>query len=298
VTLELSAEALDLDLLAAGGHAAGTLPAADAVEVHGKLHVGRLHARALDARDVTLEATLVRGVLDLPRLRLGVFGGTLTGDGSRVDLTHGAPSFTLRGHVERLDLSTLGAGSDPDKELSGRLDADVSLDGAGTDWPTLAPTLAGTVKLGLAGAHVRTEHTIHGHLINPLLGGLAEREKKKHPTREVDVRIDRGSVALAVGGRKVTTTAPLTLLTDDGTIAVSGTIGFDKALALTGTVTIPPAVIEKASKGKRVPLHDLVIKVKIDGPAEDPRVEIVDLAASLGALAGSRINAIVKQIRK
>jgi uncharacterized protein involved in outer membrane biogenesis len=298
VTLELSAEALDLDLLAAGGHAAGTLPAADAVEVHAKLHVGRLHARALDARDVTLEATLVRGVLDLPRLHLGAFGGTLTGDGSRVDLTRAAPAFTLRGHVERLDLSTFGAGSDPDKEISGRLDADVSLDGAGTDWPTIAPTLSGTVKLGLAGAHVRTEHTLHGHVINPLLGGLAEREKKKHPTREVDVRIERGSVALAVGGRKVTTTAPLTLLTDDGTIAVSGTIGFDKALALTGTVTIPPAVIEKASKGKRVPLGDLVIKVKVDGPAEDPRVEIVDLAASLGALAGSRINAIVKQIRK
>ena len=198
VTFDLDGDALDLDAIG-GGDASRAAPALPLeLEAHGTLRLGRLHARALDARDLTAEVALDHGALRLPKLRFSAFGGTVIGDGSSLEMGRGVPAFGLRVRAERLDLASLAAGRD----VTGRLDADVALDGAGIDWASIAPTLDGTVRLALEGVHVHTVHTVRGTVINPLLGEIAERFKKKHPVREVDMRVDRADVALRAGGGK------------------------------------------------------------------------------------------------
>jgi uncharacterized protein involved in outer membrane biogenesis len=269
------------------------------VEARGRLHLGRLHARTLDARDVDAELTLERGALALSTLRLAAFGGQLTAGGSRVDLSRAAPSFALRARAEHVDLAAVaaaqgGSGSD----LSGRLDADVSLDGAGTEWAAIAPTLAGTVHVSVDGAHVHGKHTLRGTVINPLIGKLAEIAKKKHPVREVDTHIEKATIALRIAGSKVTTTTPLVARTDEGTLTVDGTVGFDRTLSLTGSVVIPPSAIEKATKGFLVPYGDATVKLRIAGTADSPLIELVDLGGTVKALRGSWIHGIEKKIER
>lgn len=291
VSFDLEGDALDLDRLGREGGAA--MPAADAVTVHGKLRLARLRARGVDARDVTVEGALDRGALTLTTLRLGALGGTLDAGGSRLDLARGAPGFVARARIAGLDLGAVAvARGDTSGDLTGQLDAEISLDGRGSTWAEVAPTLTGTAKLTLTRAHVHTQHTLRGTIVNPLLGKLAERSREKHPTREVNAAIERASTLLYVGGGKVTTTSIL-VKSEDGLIDVSGSVGFDRSLALSGTVVIPPAAIERSSKGKLLPKGDVTVKVRIDGAAGSPKIELVDLGATARSLLGSRWNEIV-----
>jgi hypothetical protein len=312
VAFALRADALDIDTLAAGspllasrspGSAPPPLPALDALDVHGKLHLGRLHARALDARDLDLDVALDHGLLSLPTLRFSAFGGAFTASGSRVDLAHGVPAFALRAGVEHLDLAALAAAratsatpAAPASEISGKLDATVSLDGAGLSWAAIAPHLAGTVQLSVDGVHVKGKRTVRGTIVNPLIGKLAERAKQKHPVREIDTTVTRATVALRVAGGVVSTTTPLSALTEEGTVTIEGTVGFDEKLSLLGSVVIPPAVIDKATKGLLVPYGDATVKVRIDGTTQSPRIELLDLEGTVKALRGSWLHGIARKV--
>jgi hypothetical protein len=297
VTFDLEGDGLDLDALAAAPSGSRAPPVLDGIEAHGKLRLRRLRARALDARDVDAEVSLERGALLLRALRFAAFGGAVTANGSRVELSHGVPAFALRGKVEHLDLAALAAArGEGTPDVQGRLDAEISLDGAGVDWASVAPTLAGSVKIEIGGAHVHTRHTLHATIINPLLGQLAELQKKKHPVREVDMQIVRASAALRVGGGKVSTSSPLTAVTEDGTLTLSGAVGFDKSLALSGSVAIPPAALEKATSGKLVPYGPVIVKLRIDGTTADPKIELLDLGATAKALLGSGIHGLAKRV--
>jgi hypothetical protein len=181
-------------------------------------------------------------------------------------------------------------------DLSGRLDAQISLDGAGEDWSAISPNLAGSVAFSVDGAHVHGKHTVHGHIVNPLIGKLAELAKQKHPVREVDTHIDRATAAFRVGGGKITTSSPLVIHTDQGTVTFDGTVGFDRSLSITGSVVIPPATIEKATKGLLVPYGDATVKLRIDGSSESPRIQLVDLEGTVKALRGSWLHGIEKKI--
>jgi len=252
---------------------------------------------------VDVELSLEHGALSLSTLRFAAFGGLFDAGGSRVDLGHGAPAFALRAIVSRLDLAALaaargGADGGAGGEVSGRLDASVSLDGAGGDWAAIAPTLAGTAQISVDGAHVHGKRTLRGTIINPLIGKIAEAARKKHPVREIDTTLSRVTVALRVGGGKVTTTAPLTALTEEGVVTVDGTVGFDHALALTGSVVIPPAAIDKATKGLLVPYGDATVKVRVGGTTDAPRIELVDLEGTVKALRGSWIHGIARKVER
>jgi hypothetical protein len=290
VTFDLHGESLHLDALAGG--AGGGRGALGRVVAHGRLHLARLSAAKLDARDVEAELSLEKGSLAISTLRFAAYGGRLSAGGSRVDLSGAAPAFAVRARAERLDLAALAAGGD----VSGKLDADVDLAGAGADWAAVAPTLSGTVKLALDGAHVHGKHTLRGTIINPLLHKLAERARQKHPVREVDTNIARADVLFAVGAGRVRTASPLVAHADEGTLTFEGSVGFDRTLAISGSVVIPPAAIEKLSKGWLVPESDATVKLRIDGTTEKPRIELLDLAGAARSLRGSFWNGVGKKI--
>ena len=299
IAFDLTGEGLDLDH-ASGGKSGPEVALSTllAIEGRGKLRVDKLHARGLDARDVVLDAKLDRGAFSLDALRLSALGGTLVANGSRVDLRGAAPSFVVRAKIDRLDLAALAASrGDTSGDLKGRLGADVSLDGAGASFAHIAPRLTGTLKVDIVSAHVHTMHTIRGTIVNPLLAKAAKKKKEKEPVREIDMAIERATSTLHVGGGRLSTTS-MFFKTEDGTVDLSGSIGFDRSYALLGTVVIPPAVIEKSSKGKLVPFGDVTVRVRVDSSPEGPRIELVDLGSTVASLLGARMHGIVKRIMK
>jgi uncharacterized protein involved in outer membrane biogenesis len=267
------------------------------VDGKARIHLGSLRARGLDARDVDVEIELAHGALTVPVLRLSAFGGRLHAGGSRVDLVRSPPTFSVRARAEGIDLAAVTAarGGSP-SDLSGKLDAQISLDGAGAEWSAISPTLAGTVDLTLDGAHVHGKRTLHGILVNPVLGKLAEMEKRKHPVREIDTHIARATVALRAGGGRVVTASPFVARTDDGTLSVDMSYGFDKTLTVQGSLTIPPAAIDKATKGLLVPYGDTTVKFRVWGSTDEPRIELLDLEGTVKALRGSVLHGIGKKI--
>src|SRR5262249_47053083 len=148
------------------------------------------------------------------------------------------------------------------------------------------------------GAHVHGKRTLRGTIINPLIGKLAELAKKKHPVREIDTHVEKATIALRIAGSKVTTTSPLVARTDEATVTIDGTVGFDRALSLTGSVVIPPSAIEKATKGLLVPYGDATVKLRVGGTTDTPLIELIDLAGTAKALRGSWIHGIAKKIER
>jgi uncharacterized protein involved in outer membrane biogenesis len=292
VAFDLDGDALDLDALGEGRLPGGGAPLLDRLEIDGKLRLGRLHVRALDARDVTVELDLAGGAATLRALRFSALGGAVVAGGSRVDFAHGEPAFAVRAHVDHLDLSAL-----PGSAWSrGRVDADVTLDGRGATWPAIAPTLAGTVGLDLTDAHVHTMHTVRATILNPLLGKLAAKAKEKKPVREVDMSIPRAAIRVRVAGNQVTTTTPARAETEDGTLTLDGAVGFDGHLALGGVIVIPPAALDKASSGKLVPFKDVTVKLRVLGQSSDPQIELLELGKTFEALAGSGVHGLVRKV--
>jgi hypothetical protein len=99
-----------------------------------------------------------------------------------------------------------------------------------------------------------------------------------------------------VGSGRVRTASPLAAHADEGTLTFEGSVGFDRTLAISGSVVIPPAAIEKLSKGWLVPESDATVKLRIDGTTEKPRIELLDLAGAARSLRGSFWNGVGKKI--
>jgi hypothetical protein len=299
VAFDLVGDVLDLGPVAAGAGGAARASGLGGLDAHGTIHVGRLHAGSFDARDVDVGLALRDGSIALTLLRLEAFGGVINAAGSRVDLARPSPSFSVHARAEHLDLATLAAASanaSAGSEVAGKLDADVSLEGSGADWTAIAPTLAGTVKIDASALHVHGRRTLRGTVINPLLHKLAEKANEQHTPHEVDTHIAKASVGLRIAGGAFTITSPLILAADEGTITVEGTVALDRTLALHGSVAIPPAAIERATKGFLLPYHDVTVRLRVDGPSDAPRIELLELDRTVSEFKGSWRHAVAKKL--
>ena len=104
---------------------------------------------------------------------------------------------------------------------------------------------------------------------------------------DAPLRVERGSFV---------TTGPITADTDAGAIRLTGRVGADRTLALAGRVTLPPEAVERMTSGARVPSGDVPVSIRVTGTTDAPRVEVDDLAVTLGALVGSRLRAIGREL--
>ena len=286
IAFDLDGDSVDLDAVDHARTSGGV--SLTSVAVDGKLRVGRLHVRDMDARDVVAEVGLDKGVADLRTLRFSLLGGAFTANGSRVDLSRVEPAITLRARVEHLDLSALPASH----WSRGHLDADLALDGQGTTWAALAPTLAGTAGLDVTDAHVHSIFSLRGTILNPLLRKLAEKSKEKHPVREMDMTLARASLKVRVGNDQATTLTPARVETEDGKLTVDGTVGFDGRLALGALAVIPAAAFRQTTGGRLAPLGDVPVTARVTGTSSAPEVEFVDLDQTMKALAGAGVHAL------
>jgi AsmA protein len=268
---------------AGGGAPAGELlPAATRDQIRsaaarGTVAIERVKGGRLEATDVKARATLSGGTLTLDELSALVFGGRVSGAGTRVALTEPVPSWRLAARLQGLDLeraTTAFAGRAP---LLGKVDGTLEVDGKGTEWEKLRDGLTGLAALAVKDGALTTTD-----LGDQVLGGVA---------KGLDA-LGRGGAAKrlagAAGGKTtwkdlagkftvkdgfLAAQAPLEFGSPVGEFVLRGGVGLDGRLDLKGAVTVPRKALAEVVSGVPLP-EQLEVPLALGGTLGSPSVSV------------------------
>jgi hypothetical protein len=178
----VTSPALDIAALGAAGEGIKRPEVLEDVEVRGNFRTANAGPQ-LDAtvrsnggslRDIAYQAldgqVSLRGQkIRFERLTLSAFDGSVVGAGS-YDMTKAdAPAFSFRGKVDGLDVGALAAhfGGGSALQMTGRLKANLDIDGYGSEWEVIREVLTGNGALEVA------DGVLEGvNIAESILGGL------------------------------------------------------------------------------------------------------------------------------
>ncbi|WP_242345767.1 AsmA family protein [Anaeromyxobacter terrae] len=271
-----------------------------ATSVRGTVALGEVKSGRLQAKDVKARVDLAKGVLAFEELDAAVFGGRVSGSGTRIALGEKVPTWRLAAKLSALDLGgalQAFAGAQP---LTGKLDGTLDVAGKGTDWAKLRQALTGLAALAVKdGALVTTD------VGDAVLGGVARGLEQ----------LGRGGAARTVSGAKGRTEfknlagefdvkdgflvarAPVTVDTPFGKLALGGRVGLDGRLALEGTAAVPKAALAGVVAGGLPLPRTLDVPLALGGTLESPSVS-VRAEAAVANLARGEAQEAVKGARK
>jgi hypothetical protein len=232
-------------------------------------------------RDFRGELSLQGGKLEFKTLRFGTYGGTVDAAGTRVDLAQPRPPFAVKVRLAGIDAGALlSSQTSLGRTVSGVLGADLDLSGAGTAWEDIARTLSGALGGEIVRGQIQGLNLV-GATAKPLAGALPFAGKALGIDLDEYSQTAFDSLAgqFSVKDGALRTTKPIRIGTGgNGDAELSGNIGLDKKLDLTGTYALSPGLIETLTAGKVKPAAPVPVGVQIGGEMTKPRIAKVLVA--------------------
>lgn len=296
ITFNFVGDHLDLDRLlgtdkeppadAETGHGSSDTPTprwVKALDLNGRIQVDSGKLKGAAVRDFLLEITMSGGKLLIKTLRGQALGGNISASGSTIDLGPSRPRFALRAKLDRIDIGDVMAlrGGNTAKKISGRGSMDLSADGNGLSWADIAPRVTGLLGMGLTNGHIEGAG-VAPQVVNPLLSQLGKQFAQSGGNRDMTLRDLQAQFRIENG--RLQTTTPIKINTEEGALALSGSIGLDKSLNLTGSFDLQPKTISAATGGKVVPANPIPVSLRIGGSLNGPQMQIVDIGRTVAAL--------------
>jgi uncharacterized protein involved in outer membrane biogenesis len=231
--------------------------------------VAELHAGSAAYRDLALHLVLAGGKLVLDPFAAQTPGGKMNGMLS-LDANPAAPPLAFALHAPALALKPLLAALHLPAEVTGTMEVDADLHGAGNTPHAIAASLDG--RLGVAMVNADVDNRLLGPLLTQVLQAVRQGVTLGSGTTRVRCLATRLDVA-----KGVATANPLVLDTDPVLLQGGGTINLgEERLAL----RLRPML--RAGGG-------IVVPVRVDGTLLAPRATVDSAGAAgaaLGALAG------------
>jgi AsmA protein len=255
----------------------------------GTISVDKLRGGHLEATNVKARATLSRGTLTLDQMDAAVFGGHVSATGTQVSLAEREPTWKLAAKLSQLDLGQAIAAFSGRSPVVAKLNGDLRVDGAGTDWQKIRQAVTGLAALLLQDGTLTTTDLgdeVLGALAKGLeaagKGGVA---KRVAGTRGGKTTLKDLSGKFTVKDGFLAATSPFKVRSDAGELSLAGRIGLDGRLDLSGTVAVPKSVLAQAISG--IPLPDaLEVPLTLGGTLEAPRVGVRPDDAAKALLRG------------
>ncbi|HET7823711.1 MAG TPA: AsmA family protein [Anaeromyxobacter sp.] len=260
-----------------------------AAAARGTISVDKLRGGHLEATNVKARAVLSGGTLKLDQMDAAVFGGQVSATGTEVSLAEKEPKWKLAAKLSDLDLGKAIAAFSGRSPIVAKLNGDLRVDGAGTDWQKIKQAVTGLAALLLQDGTLTTT-SLGDEVLGAVSKGLAAAGKGGFAKRVGGLQGGKTSIKDLSGKFTVkdgflAASSPFKFKSDVGDIALGGRIGLDGRLDLTGTVSVPKAVLAQAVSGLPLP-EKLDVPLSLGGTLEAPTVGVKPDDAARALLRG------------
>ena len=185
------------------------------------------------------------------------------------------PEADLQAKLDGTDLGQSTEQVAKVRPLNGVLGGDLQLRGAGIDWPNIRTTVTGqgafVIRNATLSTDLRTRFADSFLQVLQVLepqnerGALPKVDKTQLGDLHANVVVQDGWLRLA---------SPLDVQTPFGPLHVTGRVGLDRALDLTGTVDLDPKWVQTLSDGKIAPHAAVAVPVVVKGTASEPQFQV------------------------
>lgn len=265
--------------------------------MRGDIHaeVAALRYEQMDLSHLTTDVKMVDDRITVEKLSTGLFGGTITADGTSIAL--GPPPtkrpFDAKVVLKNVDVRKALATTTSKPVASGTFSGSVDVHGVGYTADRLKKTLLGSLS-----GQVKGGSLLGIDLLSAVTGPLAKalpfagRALKGHGVTSLGdvlpfgVQIEKGVAQLK---------KPITWTRPQAAVRLDGGIGLDGMLHLAGTVALTPATIQALTRGKVTPKAPIPVALKLGGMAWAPKVVALDLKPAVEQIARQAAGGLAKK---
>jgi AsmA protein len=250
-----------------------------------RFEIGALRMKEMDLSNMVAELKMVDDLITVERFTTGIYGGTVSANGSSVRLGPEAARrpFELKAEVKGLDVARAMTLATPRKVLGGKFDGQFNLTGVGYEMESLQQRLAGAIDGNLLGG-VLLGTDIPAAVSAPLAKALPFTAKALD-SEGVTQLGEQLPFGVTIKNGVALLSKPITWTRPEVGMRFEGGIGLDGTLDLAGTVDLGPPLVRKMTLGRVTPPESVPVAVKLTGKAWSPRVEGLDVKPAATAIA-------------
>lgn len=262
------------------------------------LDVARGRAAGIDYQGLKGDLKLAKGRAVASVLDVGVFGGRFSGSGTELSLLDEKDPFKARGTLSKIDVgAVLNHFAGTPNLISGRLDANIALGGAGTTLELLQKTLEGILEGGLQQAQLFGGGFAEALLapvvakVNALPGASKLLDTSSASFKQLtDRALGEVRTNLKFEGGAVNLSKPIAFDTRTGPVRLDGRVLLGGKWDLAGALTLSPAAATALTANRLQIDQPVPIRLTVTGPIAHPRVApaALDEVVKVYALAFAR----------
>ncbi|HZA52277.1 MAG TPA: AsmA family protein [Myxococcaceae bacterium] len=246
--------------------------------------IGSLRLKRVQMSNVVVRMKMVDDEITLEQLRAGAFGGSITGDGTKIALGPAKRPFEVKLAAKNVELGeALARGNATKKALAGSFNGEINLKGAGYEMENLNEALAGVIQGTLENGSLLGIDVVQA-VSEPLAKALPFAAKalsgegltKLGDELPFGVTIEKGVAKLK---QPIKITRPQAALSFDGGIQLNGDLN------LAGTVALTPSAVSAITNGRAKPTEPIPVAMNLSGPAWKPRIGGVDVKPAVAVIA-------------
>lgn len=257
--------------------------------------IGSLQLKGVELSRVLVRMRMVDDEITLEQLRAGAYGGSITGDGTKIALGPAKRPFEVKIAARNVALGdALARGNPSKKALDGKFNGDIALKGVGYEVQNLSETLAGVIQGSLVnGSFLGTDvvSTVSEPLAKalPFAGKALSSEglTKLGDELPFGVTIENGVAKLK---QPIRINRPQAALIFDGGIQLNG------ELNLAGTVALTPQAVAAITGGRAATREPIPIAMNVTGPAWKPRIGGIDVRPAAAVIAKQAAAGVAEKV--
>ncbi|MFN0064063.1 MAG: AsmA family protein [Myxococcaceae bacterium] len=252
--------------------------------LHGDMNVaiGALRYDGYDWQDVRAQIRLDERVMSVKKFSSRMQGGTVTADGTRIELEENRKPFQATVKVKDIDIGALLPDAVPKGLLTGKFSGDIAVSATDIKTAALGESLQGLVNGQISGGKFKGADLVAG-----VVGPLASALHLKGTGVSGDGTTSLGEVlplGVKFANGQALLSRPMTLTRPEANILLDGGLKLTGELALKGQVALSPQTVERLTQGRVRLSEALPIGLAVGGMAWKPVISGIDISGAVRTL--------------
>ncbi len=262
-----------------------------ALDVDGRITIGKFKAANARLSDILLAIKAKGGQLRLHPLQANLYGGSYAGD-IRMDVRGDTPKISLNEVIKNVQAGPLLKDVNGDDPISGTANLQAKITALGSEPEAMMKTLNGSAQMQFLDGSVKGINI--GHMLRSAQAKLKGRPAPPEELKQTDFAEVTASVSIAdgvVSNKNLSAKTPLLRISGEGTVNLP-----EKRLDYRLVSTIVNTASGQAGKDLEQ-LRGLPIPIRIKGAFDEPKISL-DLKSVMSAKAKQKLDQQKKKLKE